>query len=280
MSTSESRRVRARVNKDQELVGFVKKLLEGLLNDGNADLSLVEDGTKHSTKEISEIPPFNTVEFEFEYYKHETYELYEQLTKKCSDRGEGFGLLERYIDEYNAHIDAYGDVGQIEIDLTSCDDRWVTDVPRTVTLQLSKGKACELMGIEESSESKLEEELKTNASAFLVALFGEELTEAIFPGEIEEQPDINIDEMSLVFYPYDDGWCFGTADEFAKRKGVFERAAAIMKGIGGTIDIYWEDVTDDPSEFNSFVSEDGFKAMWLKTEPNHWDGFRAIEYEL
>ena len=61
---------------------------------------------------------------------------------------------------------------------------------------------------------------------------------------------------------------------------MFEQAATIMRSVGGFINVYWEDVTDDLSLGNSFVSGRGFKAMKFGATPKHWGDFEAVEYKL
>lgn len=267
--------IHAKVLRNAELVEECKRLFRWYAKYADK-LDLAVDGSPKTLDELENMVSFDTIDATVDYMAG--IPMIWNLVEKIEELGNGYGILLNRDTDYDSKIATAGKVTCTPIDLSTCDEEWSTGVVTTVSIQLGKSKISELIDLDEDSTDDLEEELEENAEALLVALFGEELVEAIFSGETEPA-EIDTDDWKLEFCP-SNGWNFGTIDDFAERKETFERAATIMKGIGGTIDIYWEDVTDEPSFGNSFVSGHGFKAMKFKTSPNCWGDFEAVEYEL
>ena len=182
MSSYEFRRVRAKVNGDQELVELVKQFIEALLDDGNEDMSLVVDEVEISAEDLSETSTFDTIEFTFEYYDHETFELYEHLIECCTNRGEGFGVLEDYgCDDYVA-LTAYGDSRRTILDINASEDKWGTDACPTICITLPIDMVCEIMDCEPID---LWDVLVDDGEPVLSELYGEDLVDELFQGETD-----------------------------------------------------------------------------------------------
>lgn len=182
MSSSEFRCVRAKVNGDQELVELTKQLIERLLDDGNEDMDLAVGGVEISAEGLSETSTFDTIEFTFEYYDHETFALYERLIEGCTNRGEGFGVLEVYgCDDYDA-LTAYGDSRRIALDVNTSEDEWGTDACLTISITLPIDMVCEIMNC---GPKDLWDVLVDDGEPILSELFGEDLVDELFQGETD-----------------------------------------------------------------------------------------------
>lgn len=265
----------AKVSGNAELVEECRRLFRWYASCSNK-LDLAVDGSPTTVDELEGMTSFDSIEATVDYMAGTP--LIWELVDKVEELGNGYGILLNRDTDFDSKIATAGKVTCSPLDLSTCDEEWSTGVMTTVSIQISKDKISELMGFDEDETDNLEEELEDNVEELLTALFGEDLVDAIFSGEMEPA-EIDIEDWSLEFCP-SNGWNFGTIDDFSVRREVFERAATIMKGIGGTIDIYWEDVTDDLSLGNSFVSTHGFKAMRFETGPNNWSDFEALEYEM
>lgn len=267
--------IRAKVSGNAELIEECKRLFRWYASCADK-LDLAVDGSPKTVDELGDMASFDTIEATVDYMAG--IPMVWNLVDKIEELGNDYGILLNRDTDFDSKIATAGKVTCSPIDLSACEEEWSTGVMTTVSIQLDKDNVCKLMGLDEDDTDDLEEELEEDTETLLVALFGQDLVDDIFSGETEPA-EIDTDDWKLEFCP-SNGWNFGTIDDFAERKETFERAATIMKGIGGTIDIYWEDVTDDPSLGNSFVSGHGFKAMKFKTSPNCWGDFEAVEYEL
>lgn len=265
----------AKVSGNPELIEECRRLFRWYASCAN-ELNLKIDGSPITVAELQEMTTFNVIEATVDYMA-DTPMVWE-IVDKIEGLGNGYGILLNRDTDFDSKIVTAGKVTCSPVDLSTCDEEWSTGVMTTVSIQLGKNNICKLMGLDEDGADDIEEKLEESAEAFLVSLFGEDLVEAIFSDETEPE-EIDTDDWKLEFCP-SNGWNYGTIDDFAERRKTFERAAAIMKDIGGTIDIYWKDVTDDSSLGNSFVSSNDFKAMKFKTSPNNWSDFEAVEYKL
>ena len=170
-----------RIDKDDELVTLTKEIVRQL-HECNAVMTIRADGVDVAADSFAALPSFDTAEFTFEYYRYETFELYEQLIEKCGKRGKEFGAIESCSAYFNVAINTWGDVKEQVLDLTSNQDEWGTELDLKAIIMLHIDDLCELLSCE---PEVLRDMLFDEGGAVLPALFGEELTEELFGDETE-----------------------------------------------------------------------------------------------
>ena len=138
---------------------------------------LLLDGIEVSVDELFARASFDTVEFSFEDYSPDAIELYDQLLKEVSQRGPGYGAVEYCSAQFTNSIHPYGDVRVTDVDLSSNDDEWCTEVDQAITVTVGIEELCEIMGCDPSG---LWIALQDDGDSVLEELVEEDLVETIF----------------------------------------------------------------------------------------------------
>lgn len=180
------RNTKIKVNNDENLSGMAKQLIRLLSGQEDAEQresyveKLIVDGAETSVDELLAQPDFNTIEFSFEYYSTEAIGLYERLLEEVSQRGTGFGAIEYCCAHFTNTMQPYGDVRVTDVDLTSNDDEWCTEVDQAITLTVGIDELCQVLGCEPSG---LWNALEDNGGSILEDLIEADLVETIFGGD-------------------------------------------------------------------------------------------------
>ena len=183
MSDSPWRNTKIKVNGDQRLVAMAKQVVRLLSGEADANRGqsylekLLLDGIEVSVDELFARASFDTVEFSFEDYSPDAIELYDQLLKEVSQRGPGYGAVEYCSAHFTNSMRPYGDVRVTDVDLSSNDDEWCTEVDQAIVITIGIEELSEIMGCDPSG---LWIALQDDGDSVLEELVEEDLVETIF----------------------------------------------------------------------------------------------------
>ena len=183
------RNTKFRVSGDEQIVAMAKQFIRLLSgeDDTNQSQSYVEklltDGIETTVDEFLIRPSFDTVELAFEYYSSDAFKLYERLLEEVSRRGPEYGAVEYRCAHFTNSIHPYGNVRVTDVDLSSNDDEWCTEVDQTITITARIDDLCEVLGC---NPNGLWTALENDGGSVLEGLLKDDLAETIFGGDEAE----------------------------------------------------------------------------------------------